>query len=73
MIVRRWIVTAARELLGLFVDDGPLAISVIAWLLLCGLFRTILRQAGAASGPLLFAGFALLLLWSVVRYGKPPA
>ena len=33
----RWIGTIAREVFGLFVDDGSFAIAILVWLLLAGL------------------------------------
>ena len=57
----------AGEIFGLFVDDGWFALAQLAWLAAAG----AALRSGAVSpgwgGPLLFAGLASLLVWSVRR------
>jgi len=66
----KFIGTIARELLGLFVDDGSLAIGVLAWV---GLVAALL-ESGVASpalcGPLFVAGLAALLIENVWRTAR---
>jgi hypothetical protein len=57
----------ARELLGLFVDDGSLALAILALLALTAwLVRGALIDAGQAA-VLLVAGSVMVLLENVVR------
>jgi hypothetical protein len=59
------IATAVRELYGLFVEDTRFAAAILIWL---ALFAAFSRYAGgAARGPLLFVGFAAILIVSVRR------
>jgi hypothetical protein len=58
---------ALTELLGLFVDDGSLAVAVIVWIagaVICMRGQFIDPQSEAV---LLFAGIAVLLAENVVR------
>ena len=54
----RIVTTALAELVGLFVDDGSLALALIAWCAAVGLSTTLLPWSLPASGPALFAGCA---------------
>ena len=66
----RWLTAALRELAGLFVDDGSLALLALVWLAACGL---ALRWQGldpAWAGLPLFAGLALALLTSALRAAR---
>lgn len=57
------IATAARQLYAFFVEDTRFAVAIVIWL---GLFAAFSHYAGdAARGPLLFAGFAVILIASV--------
>jgi hypothetical protein len=57
------VVTAARQVYGLFVEDSRFAAAIVIWL---ALFAAFSRYAGGAvRGPLLFAGFAAILIVSV--------
>ena len=62
-----WITAALRELGGLFVDDGSLALVALLWLAACALALRWLALDPAWAGPLLFAGLALALLASALR------
>jgi hypothetical protein len=57
----------ARELVGLFVDDGSLAAIVLIWIALCGVALPKLVSATPWHGPLLFIGLALILFESAWR------
>ncbi len=60
--------TILREIFGLFVDDGSFALLILAWLLLTTLLLPYLGWLPAWRAPLLFAGLAVILLTSAVRY-----
>jgi hypothetical protein len=70
-----WIVASLRELIGLFVDDGSLAVTALAWLAVCGLVLPSLGVAGAWLGVALFAGLAAILAENALRTARrqPPA
>jgi hypothetical protein len=53
----------ARELVGLFVDDGSLAAVVLVWIAVCGL----VLPSGPWHGLILFLGLALILVENVLR------
>ena len=68
----RWIQSVAREVWGLFVEDGSFAAAIVVWLavVLLGGRRTAwgIRWGGVA----LFAGLALVLIENVLRYARKP-
>ena len=66
----RWLKSIAREVIGLFVEDGSFAVAILAWLALA---VVVLPRAGLATrvaGPVLFAGLAAILVASVLRYSR---
>jgi len=65
-----WITVALRELAGLFVDDGSLALLTLLWLAACGLALRWLGLDPAWAGLPLFAGLALALLASALRAAR---
>ncbi len=65
-----WITAALRELAGLFVDDGSLALLALIWLAACGLALRWLGLDPAWAGLPLFAGLALALLASALRAAR---
>jgi hypothetical protein len=66
----RWLKSIARELLGLFVDDGSFAIAILVWAAF--VVVVLAHVAGPASwtGPALFSGLAIVLIESVVRFSR---
>ena len=62
-----WLRTVGAELLGLFVDDGSLAISVLVWLALCWGVLPLLALPPALPPLILFAGLALILVENTRR------
>jgi len=66
----RWIRTIAREVVGLFVDDGSFASAILAWLLVCVVALPHIAVAARWAGPALFAGLALILIESVLRFAR---
>jgi len=65
----RWLKSIAREIYGLFVDDGSFAGAIVAWLVI---FVTLQRVAEGArwAGPALFAGLGAILIVSVLRFAR---
>ncbi len=57
-----------RELLGLFVDDAPFALSVLAWLAVFAVLSPKLSLPLAWHGVLLFAGLAVILVGHCLRH-----
>lgn len=58
--------TILRELAGLFVDDGALALGAVIWLGVCAL---LFRGTGW-GGVALFVGLALLLAGTALRAAR---
>ena len=67
----KWILAAARELAGLFVDDGSLAIAVLAWVAVAVLVLPALPIASGWLAVALFAGIALILVENLLRAARP--
>jgi hypothetical protein len=65
-----WIKTASRELFGLFVDDGSLALAIIIWLTLATQLLPRINASGASKGAILFAGLGVVLAESVLRRAR---
>lgn len=64
----RALVATVKEIAGLFVDDGSLALAVLVWLALCALLA---RLAPARwDGVILFLGLAVLLLENARRRAR---
>lgn len=61
---------ALRELAGLFVDDGALALLIIAVVVLAGVVATLLPEVPWAAGAILLFGCPAALLVSVARAGR---
>jgi hypothetical protein len=61
---------AARELLGLFVDDGSLAIAVLAWVAVVALAFPALPIDSGWLVFVLFAGVALIFAENVLRAAR---
>ena len=66
----RWISGAARELFGLFVDDGSLALAVLAWVAIAVLVFPALPIPGDWLAVALFAGLALILVENLLRTAR---
>lgn len=62
-----WLKTIARELVGLFVDDGRQALSIIVWLCVCGLVLTRLALPSGWLALVWFVGLIVILVESVSR------
>jgi hypothetical protein len=59
-----------NELVGLFVDDGSLALALLLWTLLMGLAVALFTPAPGLAGALLAAGYLAALLATVWRTGR---
>lgn len=55
------------EIYGLFVEDGPLAAAILAWVAFAALALPRLDVARAWGGPILFAGLAVILIAGSLR------
>jgi hypothetical protein len=62
-----WLKGVWAELIGLFVDDGTFALSIVVWLIACGLALPHLGLPSFLPPAILFVGLALILARSAVR------
>ena len=58
---------ALRELVGLFVDDGALALEIVAVVALAGVSKTLIPDIPLAAGAILLFGCLGVLLANVRR------
>ena len=58
-----------RELAGLFVDDGALALAIIAIVALAGIVAMLIPDVPLAAGAILLFGCLGVLLSNVARSG----
>jgi hypothetical protein len=58
-----------QEFVGLFVDDGTLAASILIWIVFHGLLLRLLPM-GFWEGPILFFGLAVILVENARRGAK---
>ena len=61
------LLAAMREIAGLFVDDGSLALALIAWAVAAGSGLRHLPLPGAWGGPVLFLGCVAILAENLRR------
>jgi hypothetical protein len=61
------LINALRELAGLFIDDGALALVIIAVVILTGVVATLLPEVPLVAGGILLFGCLAALLSSVAR------
>jgi membrane protein implicated in regulation of membrane protease activity len=66
----RWLKSIVREILGLFVDDGSLAIAILIWLALTVALLPRVAETRWWANLVLFAGLAVILIESVLRYAR---
>jgi hypothetical protein len=59
--------TALRMLVGLFVDDGSLALAIIAIILLSWIFATTMADLPLAAGAVLLVGCLGVLFANVMK------
>ncbi len=65
-----WLSTAAKEIFSLFVDDVPYSLAIIAWIIAGTLLLPLLSLGAEMQAGILFLGFALILLVSVLLTAK---
>ncbi len=61
------LINLLRELAGLFVDDGALALAIIAIVVLAGMVAMLMPDIQLAAGAILLFGCLAALLSSVAR------
>ncbi|HEX9470484.1 MAG TPA: hypothetical protein VF957_13175 [Bradyrhizobium sp.] len=59
-----------RELVGLFVDDGALALAIIAIVALAGIVATLMPDDRLAAGAILLFGCLGVLVANTLRAGR---
>jgi len=59
-----------RELIGLFVDDGSLALMILAVVMLAGILATLMPDFQLAAGAVLLFGCLGVLLANVARAAR---
>jgi len=62
--------TACRELLGLFVEDGSLALALLAWVALAIAVVRWLPESEAWLAPLFAAGCLVILVENIFRAAR---
>jgi hypothetical protein len=65
-----WMRSVAREVWGLFVDDGSFAAAILVWLAVVSLGMQTVTWGAKWGGVALFAGLALVLIERVLRYAR---
>ena len=65
-----WLRTVAREVWGLFVDDGSLAAAIVLWLAVVLVGARRIGWGVRWGGVALFCGLALVLVENVLRYAR---
>jgi hypothetical protein len=63
-----WFSSILREIVGLFVDDGSFALIILCWVPAAALLPSLLAVPPAWHGGILFAGLAMTLVWSCLRF-----
>jgi hypothetical protein len=64
------LIAALRELIGLFVDDGSLALMILAVVMLAGILATLMPDPHLAAGAVLLFGCLGVLLANVARAAR---
>ncbi len=64
------LIAALRELIGLFVDDGSLALMILAVVMLAGILATLMPDFQLAAGAVLLFGCLGVLLANVARAAR---
>ena len=64
------LVTASRMLVGLFVDDGSLALAILVIVLLSGIFSTLMPDMPLVAGAVLLIGCLAVLFANVMKAAR---
>jgi hypothetical protein len=62
-----WLKPIWSELIGLFLDDGSFALSILIWLIACGLVLPRLGLLSFLPPVILFIGLVVILTLSAMR------
>lgn len=65
-----WLKIIAEEAVGLFIDDGRFAITILVWLLLVWLALRYLHVTNIWGAVMLFAGLAAIVIESTLRRSR---
>ena len=65
-----WIRAVAREVFGLFVDDGAFAVAIVVWVVLLAMLLPHIGGRFAAGGIVLALGLGGILAESTWRYAR---
>ena len=65
------LLTFFKTLLGLFVDDGALALAILMIVLLSGIFAALFPDLLLAAGALLLFGSLIVLIANVMKAAGP--
>ena len=65
-----WMRTVAREVWGLFVDDGRFAIAIVVWVGLVWLLERRFEVGGTAGAAALFGGLGMVLVVSLCKFAR---
>ena len=60
----------AKEIYGLFVDDGAFALAIVLWIVLLRAVALHAHLAAPLSGFTLFVGIVILLIGSAIRFSR---
>jgi hypothetical protein len=63
-------VNVLRELMGLFVDDGALALAIVAIVVLAAIVAALMPDLPLAAGAVLLVGCLGTLLLNVISAGR---
>ena len=64
------LVAVCRELIGLFIDDGSLALAILVVVVLAGLSASLMPDVPLAGGVVLLLGCLSVLLGNVLRASR---
>jgi hypothetical protein len=64
------LIAVLRELIGLFVDDGSLALMILAVVMLADILATLMLDLHLAAGAMLLFGCLGVLLANVARAAR---
>lgn len=65
-----WLKTIGREVLGLFIDDGRFAATIVVWLGLAFVLTRTIFANSHWSGIVLLAGLLAILIESAMRRAR---
>ena len=64
------LIAVLRELIGLFVDDGSLALMILVVVMLAGILATLMPDLPLVAGAMLLFGCLCVLLANVARAAR---